>query len=109
MKKEEEEQEEEEEERGRMPNHDNFTSRAVKLRYIAMLYILSFDWKLAVEHDVKCVVVYLAARYSSVCNVLRQWSIWLIPTYRVYQFYDGVYQLYDSYTPSGCNELNITL
>ena len=23
------------------------------------------------------------ARYSSVCNVLRQWRIWLIPTYRV--------------------------
>ena len=28
------------------------------------------------------------ARYSSVCNVLRQWSISLIPTYRVYQLYD---------------------
>ena len=25
------------------------------------------------------------ARYSSVCNVLRQWSISLIPTYRVYR------------------------
>ena len=24
-----------------------------------------------------------SARYSSVCNVLRQWRIWLIPTYRV--------------------------
>ena len=24
-----------------------------------------------------------SARYSSICNVLRQWSILLIPTYRV--------------------------
>ena len=29
-----------------------------------------------------------SVRYSSVCNVLRQWRIWLIPTYRVYQLYD---------------------
>ena len=29
-----------------------------------------------------------SARYSSVCNVLRQWRIWLIPTYRVYRLYD---------------------
>ena len=28
------------------------------------------------------------ARYSSVCNVLRQWNISLIPTYRVYRLYD---------------------
>ena len=27
-------------------------------------------------------------RYSSVCNVLRQWNIPLIPTYRVYRLYD---------------------
>ena len=45
----------------------------------------------------KCVIVYLAmvvfkmrdsvpsARYSSGCNVLRLWSISLIPTYRVYR------------------------
>ena len=26
--------------------------------------------------------------YSSVCNVLRQWNISLIPTYRVYRLYD---------------------
>ena len=31
-----------------------------------------------------------SARYSSVCNVLRQWRIWLIPTYRVYRLYDNV-------------------
>ena len=29
-----------------------------------------------------------SARYSSVCNVLRLWSILLIPTYRVYRLYD---------------------
>ena len=29
-----------------------------------------------------------SARYSSVCNVLRQWRIWLIPTYRVGRLYD---------------------
>ena len=26
--------------------------------------------------------------YSSVCIILRQWSISLIPTYRVYRLYD---------------------
>ena len=31
------------------------------------------------------------ARYSSVCNELRQWRIWLIPTYRVYLLYDTLY------------------
>ena len=30
-----------------------------------------------------------SARYSSVCNVLLQWSISLIPTYRVYRLYDS--------------------
>ena len=29
-----------------------------------------------------------SASYSSVCNVLRQWNILLIPTYRVYRLYD---------------------
>ena len=29
-----------------------------------------------------------SASYSSVCNVLRQWNISLIPTYRVYGLYD---------------------
>ena len=27
-------------------------------------------------------------RYSTVCNVLRQWKTSLIPTYRVYPLYD---------------------
>ena len=31
-----------------------------------------------------------STRYSSVCNVLNQWRIWLIPTYRVYQLYDNI-------------------
>ena len=31
-----------------------------------------------------------SARYSSVCNVLRQWRISLIPTYRVYRLYDRI-------------------
>ena len=35
-----------------------------------------------------------SASYSSVCNVLRQWNIPLIPTYRVYR-------LYDTYTEAG--------
>ena len=30
-----------------------------------------------------------SARYSPVCNVLRQWKISLIPTYRVYRLYDS--------------------
>ena len=30
-----------------------------------------------------------SASYSSVCNVLRQWNIPLIPTYRVYRLYDS--------------------
>ena len=38
-----------------------------------------------------------SASYSSVCNVLRQWNIPLIPTYRVYRLYDRVYRLYDIY------------
>ena len=29
-----------------------------------------------------------SARYSPVCNVLRLWRIWLIPTYKVYRLYD---------------------
>ena len=69
-----------------------FTSRGayVKLRYIAMLYTHSFG-----NQPYKNTMVVFkmrdsvpSASYSSVCNVLRQWSIWLIPTYRVYRLYD---------------------
>ena len=34
-----------------------------------------------------------SASYSSVCNVLRQWNISLIPTYRVYRLYDYVLRM----------------
>ena len=30
-----------------------------------------------------------STRYSSVCNVLHEWNILLIPTYRVYRLYDN--------------------
>ena len=30
-----------------------------------------------------------SARYSSICNVLRQWKTSLIPIYRVYRLYDS--------------------
>ena len=33
----------------------------------------------------------LALRYSGFCNVLHTWSVWAIPTYRVYQLYDSNY------------------
>ena len=35
-----------------------------------------------------------SANYSSVCNVLRQWNIPLIPTYRVYRLYDNYIYIY---------------
>ena len=38
-----------------------------------------------------------STRYSSVCNVLRQWNIPLIPTYRVYRLYDTYIELYYIY------------
>ena len=68
-----------------------FTLRGayVKLRYIAMLYTHSIG-----NHPYNTMVAFKirdsvpSARYSSVCNVLRQWSISLIPTYRVYRLYD---------------------
>ena len=31
------------------------------------------------------------ARYSPICNVLRQWKTSLIPIYRVYRLYDYYY------------------
>ena len=43
-----------------------------------------------------------SARYSSICNVLHQWSISLIPTYTVYLLYDiyiYIYLLESSSTP----------
>ena len=70
-----------------------FTSRGayVNLRYIAMLYTYSIGNK-----PYNAMVVFKkrvsvpSARYSSVCNVLCRWRIWLIPTYRIYRLYDNV-------------------
>ena len=76
------------EERRRMPNRDFFTSRGctyLKLRYIAMLYthwIGNQPYNTTVVFKMRDSVP--SSRYSSVCNVLRQWSISLIPTYRVH-------------------------
>ena len=42
-----------------------------------------------------------SASYSSVCNVLRQWSISLIPTYRVYLLYDII-----KISSSDCNYIS---
>ena len=63
--------------------------RASKLRYYGDV-IHSFDWKSAVEHDggVKMRDSVPSARYSTICNVLRQWKTSLIPIYRVYRLYD---------------------
>ena len=53
-------------------------------------YSDSFDWKSAIEHDgmFKMSNSVPRARYSSICNVLHQWCILLIPTYRDYRLYD---------------------
>ena len=75
-----------------MPNRD-FLLRAariyVKLRYIAILYTHSIE-----NQPCNTMAVFKMrdsvrnARYSRVYNALRQWSISLIPTYRVYRLYD---------------------
>ena len=66
-----------------------FARRAPKLRYYGDV-IYSFCWKSAIEHDggFKMRDSLPSARYSPVCNVLRQWKTSLIPTYRVYRLYD---------------------
>ena len=33
-------------------------------------------------------------RYTPVCNVLHQWKTSLIPTYRVYQLYDNIFDIF---------------
>ena len=38
-----------------------------------------------------------SARYSPVCNVLRQWKTSLIPTYRVYRLYDNYMKSVEEY------------
>ena len=50
-----------------------------------------------------------SASYSSVCNVLRQWSISLIPTYRVYRLYDREYfSTLDSLPVALCSDVMYT-
>ena len=44
-------------------------------------------------------------RYSAICNVLRQWKTSLIPTYRVYWFYD-IYLLYSIMANSFARDLH---
>ena len=86
------------EERRRMPNRVFFISRGayINCAIIAMLYTHSIGNQ---PHNMMVVFKMLdsvsSARYSSVCNVLRQWSISFIPTYRV--GYHRVYRLYDNY------------
>ena len=46
-----------------------------------------------------------STRYSSVCNVLRQWNIPLIPTYRVYRLCD-IYLF--QYIRRAVNVLNVS-
>ena len=69
-----------------------FTSRSayVNCAIIAMLYTHSIG-----NQPENMMVVFKmrdsvpSTSYSSVCNILRQWSISLIPTYRVYRLYDS--------------------
>ena len=58
-----------------------FARRAPKLRYYGDV-IHSFYWKSAIEHMVvfKMRDSVPSARYSPMCNVLRQWKTSLIPT-----------------------------
>ena len=57
---------------------------------MAMLYTHSIRNQ-AIEQDggVKMRDSVPSEGYSIICNLLRQWSISLIPTYRVYQLYDS--------------------
>ena len=68
-----------------MPNRDFLNSRVayVNCAIIAMLYTYS---NMMVVFKMRDSVS--SARYFSVCNVLRLWSISLIPTYRVGRLYD---------------------
>ena len=73
-----------------MPNRDFYFARCARKLALYSDVIHLFYWKSAIEHDggFKMRDSVPSARYVSVCNVLRQWRIWLIPTYRVYLLYD---------------------
>ena len=70
-----------------LPNGVSFTLRGVHVNcaIMSMLYTHSIGNQLY-----NTLLVFKmrdsvpSARYSRVCNVLRLWRIWLIPTYRVY-------------------------
>ena len=69
-------------------NGDFFASRGahVNCAIMAMLYTHSIEnqpWNTMVVFKMRDSVP--SARYSPVCNVLRQWKTSLIPTYRVYR------------------------
>ena len=70
----------------------NVTQLAPKLRYYGDV-VYSFYRKSAVNTMVvfKMRDSLSSARYSPVCNVLRQWKTSLILTYRVYRLYDYYY------------------
>ena len=62
---------------------------------VCFYFIFLFFWLYSIENQpYNTMVVFkirdsvLSTRYSSICNVLRPWSISLIPTYRVYRLYD---------------------
>ena len=65
-----------------MPNWDYYFARRVRKLALYSNVIHLFEVMFKKRDSVP------SARYSSVCNVLRQWRIWLIPTYRVYRLYD---------------------
>ena len=70
-----------------------FTSRGVHVNctIMAMLHTHSIGNQLyntIVVFKMRDVVP--SERYSPVCNVLRLWRMWLIPTYRVYRLYDFI-------------------
>ena len=65
-----------------MPNWDYYFARRVRKLALYSNVIHLFKVMFKKRDSVP------SARYSSVCNVLRQWRIWLIPTYRVYRLYD---------------------
>ena len=73
------------EERRKKAKSRFFTSHCVYVNCAIkeLLYVHSFNWKSAVEHDVvfKMHDIVPSVRYSSVCNVLHLWRISFIPTY----------------------------
>ena len=79
-----------------------FTSRGAHVNCIimAMLYthsIANQPYNLMVVFKMRDSVP--SARYSSICNVLRQWKTSLIPIYRVYGLYDNLCLRISGFSP----------